>query len=220
MTATVLGEVPSSLVYAYAISPDVAGISLSFVPFVESGVPPSGSYIATMKVSASVPAGVYSVIVGEAFLGSGTSCLPTLYSPCAGTFTLTVYPQGQTVFANLQDSVNVGDTNTPPANALLTDSVRVSDTYVAPAVAALSDAVKVIDQYVAPVTASLSDGIHVVDKYVQPAVASLTDVISVAEHLAPSVYPAAGAAGIAGLGLVAAFLFVRRKKRSTKSPDG
>ena len=157
VTATILGDAPSYLVYAYAVSPDVEGISLSFVPFVESGSPPSGSYVATMTVAASVPPGVYSIIVGEAFLDSGTSCLPTLFSPCAGVFTLTVYPQGPTVTANLQDSVNAGAAITTPANAPLTDSVHVGDTYVAPAVATLSDAVKVIDQYVAPVTASLSD---------------------------------------------------------------
>ena len=199
VTATILGDVPSYLVYAYAISPAVDGISLSFVPFVESGAPPSGFYAATMTVEASVPSGVYSIIVGEAFLDSGTSCLPTLSSPCAGVFTLTVYPQGQTVSANLQDSVIAEDMIMPPVNAPLTDAVRVADTYVAPAVAARSDAVKVIDQYVAPATASLSDGVHGVDQYVQPVVASLSDVVSVAEHLAPQVYAASGFAGIAGL---------------------
>ncbi len=218
VTATILGDAPSYLVYAYAVSPNVEGISLSFVPFVESGSPPSGSYVATMTVAASVPPGVYSIIVGEAFLESGVSCFPTLSSPCAGVFTLTVYPQGATVTAALQDSVNAGAAITTPVNAPLTDSVHVGDTYVAPAVATLSDAVKAIDQYIAPAAASLSDGIHVVDRYVQPVVASLSDFVSVAEHLATSVYSKAGPAGIAGLGLVAAVLVVGIR-RSKKNPD-
>jgi hypothetical protein len=219
VTATILGDAPSYLVYAYAVSPAVEGISLSFVPFVESGSPPSGSYVATMTVSASVPPGVYSIIVGEAFLDNGMSCLPTLYAPCTGVFTLTVYPQGQTVFANLQDSVSAAAAITPPANAPLTDSVHISDTYVAPAIATLTDAVKAIDQYVAPATAALSDAVRVVDSYVQPAVASLSDVLTFTEHLTTSIPPMAAPVGIAGLGLVAAFLVVRRRRGNKQSRD-
>ncbi len=216
VTASILGDVYTTTTYAYSISPNVQGISLSFLPSSETGAPPLGSFVLTITATASVPSGVYTIRVGEG-LDSGTSCFPILTSPCAGVFTLTVYPPGITIPANLQDGVNVADAATPPVSAPLTDSVRLADAYVAPAAAILSDGVNMVDHYVAPVTATLSDALHLVENYVAPITAALKDAVNLVDQMTASAKAAATIAAIGTVSTVAGLsvVWVRksRKKR-------
>ena len=218
VTASILGDVYTTTTYAYSISPNVQGLSLSFLPYSEQGSPPLGSFVLTITATASVPSGVYTIRVGEG-LDSGTSCFPVLTSPCAGVFTLTVYPPGITIPANLQDGVNVADAATPPVSAPLTDSVQLADAYVAPAAAILSDGVNVVDHYVAPVTAALSEALHVVDNHMAPITAALNDAVNIINQLKASPQASPVFAGIGGLALFSGFLVVR-KRRSQKKRQG
>jgi len=219
VTATILGDVPTSAVIAYSISPEAQGISLTAVPSEGSGAPPTGAFAVTVSSATNVPSGVYTIRVGEG-LGSGVSCYPVIPSPCAAIFTLTVYSAGATIPASLQDDVNVADHSSPSASAALSDVVQVADAYAAPAVASLSDLVSAADRYVAPVTAPLSDFVAVVDGYVKPVLAPLSDTIAVVEHLSSSLPAAAAAAGLGALGGAWGVFLVRRERKNRQRKEG
>jgi hypothetical protein len=118
----------------------------------------------SVNVASGVPTGVYTITVDYSLTPEGGDCSGTCVQP---TYALYVNPLGVTepiVVVNLQDGVNVPDSNAPPANAPLSDLVSAVDKYVAPATALFSDSVSVVDRHTAPVITALSDIVGLLDQ--------------------------------------------------------